>query len=201
MRILSFLLFLAVSLHGAAQSGTAEEICPILIGAQAPDATLRNIEGEHVQFHAAIEGKKTLLVVYRGGWCPYCTRHLAALAKIEDEVKELGFQIVAITPDRPEELTKTMDKKSLTFTLLSDSKMALSDALGVSFKVDDATIERYKKWDIDLVRSSGETHERLPVPAVILLNDAGMVTYTYVNPNYKVRADGDLILAACRAVE
>ena len=73
------------------------------------------------------------MIVYRGGWCPYCNLHLAALRKVEQPLKEMGFQIIAISPDKPEELMKTDEKHTLGYTLLSDSSATAIKALGLLF--------------------------------------------------------------------
>lgn len=184
---------------GYAQSNSAEEICPILVGTDLPDASLATMDGKAVQLHDITQGKKTVIAVYRGGWCPYCNRQLKGLAIAEEELKELGFQVIAISPDNPEHLTETMGKQELSYTLLSDSKLAFTDAIGVGFKVDEKTIKRYKKYGIDLIKSSGEGHESLPVPTVLVVDEDGLVHFVYVNPNYKVRLHEDVLLAAARA--
>ena len=47
---------------------SAAEIQPLLIGAQAPDVTLRDAGGEAVELPALLGEKPTILIFYRGGW-------------------------------------------------------------------------------------------------------------------------------------
>ena len=190
---------IAMSTSLSAQGQTAQDICPILIGTDLPDATVRNIEGADVQVSSVTNGQPTVMIIYRGSWCPYCNKHFSKIGGIEAELKEMGYQMVAVSPDTPENLTKTIDKNDLTYTLLSDSKLDFINALGLSFLVDDKTIKRYKMYGINLEKASGEAHHRLPVPALLIIDKEGMVQFTYVNPNYKVRANPDVVLAAARA--
>lgn len=199
-KFMAIVLVLVAAQFGYAQDNTAEEICPILVGTELPDATLRNIEGEEVQLHALTEGKATVIVLYRGGWCPYCNRQMKGLAVAEEELREMGFQVLAVSPDDPAHLSKTMNKHDLPYSLLSDSKMAFTDAIGVGFKVDDKTIRRYKTYGINLEKSSGEAHGRLPVPTVLLVDDEGTVHFVYANPVYKVRLNEGVLLAAAKAM-
>lgn len=178
---------------------SAHDIRPILIGQSIPKITLKTPDGKAFNLNKAISEKPTLLVFYRGGWCPYCNVHLAALRKVEDDLKGFGFQIIAISPDKPEELTKTGDKNELGYTLLSDSRAEAIKSLGLAFKVGAATNLKYKAYGIDLEKSSGEKHRLLPVPAALFLNTDGLVTYSFIAPNYKVRIDNDLIIAAAKA--
>lgn len=147
----------------------------------------------------AISAKPTVLAFYRGGWCPFCNTHLGALKQVESTILESGWQMLAISPDRPEKLAETEQKQQMSYRLLSDSKMAAAKAFGIAFKVDDATIERYKSYGIDLQDASGESHHLLPVPAVFLVSTKGIITFEYVNPDYKVRLDPDVLIAEIRS--
>jgi hypothetical protein len=67
---------------------------------------------------------------------------------------------------------------------------------GVAYRVDDATIANYKKFSVDLERSSGQTHHILPVPAVFIVNRTGEIVFVHADPDYKVRMKGAEVLAA-----
>jgi peroxiredoxin len=121
------------------------------------------------------------------------------LQKIEDDLYEIGYQLIAISPDRPEKLKTALMENELDYTLLSDSPMEATKAFGIAFKVDPKTVERYKSVGIDLESDSGYDHHLLPAPAVYVLNTEGMVKFNYVNPNYRERINGDVLLTAAKA--
>lgn len=125
---------------------------------------------------------------------------LGKLQKIEQELKALGFAIVAVSADRPEKLQATVQKKSLTYTLLSDARMRASRAYGIAFRVDDKIRGRYRKFGIDLEDASGETHHLLPVPSVFLIDREGVIRFVHSNSDYKVRVSTEEILAAARRI-
>ena len=106
---------------------------------------------------------------------------------------------MALTPDRPEELPKTVEKNELGYRLLSDATMAASRAFGIAFTLDEKTREQYKGYGIDLEKASGESHWQLPVPSVFVLDAEGVVQFHYVNPDYRVRIEPSVILAAAKA--
>lgn len=85
------------------------------------------------------------------------------------------------------------------YTLLSDTLLVTARAFGLAYRVDDDTVERLKGFHIDLEAASGETHHLLPVPAVFLTGTDGTIRFEYVNPDYKVRLDPDVLLAAAKA--
>jgi peroxiredoxin len=57
---------------------------------------------------------------YRGGWCPYCNLELKALQAKLPEFKNLGVQLLAISPEKPDIAVETINKDQLTFPVLSD---------------------------------------------------------------------------------
>lgn len=178
---------------------SAEEIHPLLIGAEAPDVTLRDVDSAEVKLRDLLSEKPTVLIFYRGGWCPYCNTQLGAIAKIDPRLRELGYQIVAVSPDKPQKLRESLDKENLTYTLLSDSKMEGAKGFGIAFEVDEPTVENYKTYGIDLDEASGESHHLLPVPSVFVLDTDASIRFKYINPDYKVRLDPDVLLAAAKA--
>ena len=206
------LLFLMVALHlgsglSSAAANTADQVAssakeakPIEVGTAAPDAGLRGLDGNDVTLHAIVAGKPTVLIFYRGSWCPYCNLHLSDLVTVEEELRSLGYQIVAIRPDRPEELNKMTATDHLNYCLFSDPQAEAMKKFGVAYQVDSTTLTNYKqKFNVDMEGSSGQTHHILPVPAVFILDRGGKIIFVHADPDYKVRMKGAEVLAAAKA--
>ena len=173
------------------------EICPVLVGENLPNAVVKDLEGEEIEISELTKRKPSIIVLYRGGWCPYCNTHLAELNEIEEQINDLGFQVLAVSPDSPEELNKTKEKGELGYSLLSDADMNLAQALGVAYKIDEKTVERYKGYGIELEKSKFQ----LPTPAVFVVDEDGVIQFSFVNPNYKVRLNKDILLAVLKTVK
>ena len=124
---------------------------------------------------------------------------LGQLHKIESQVIELGYQIIAISADRPEKLQESVQKHELNYTVLSDSKAISPQAFGIAFILDDKTLERYKQFNIDIEDASGQTHHILPAPSAFVVGTDGTIKFSYTNPNHRVRIDPDVLLAAAKA--
>ncbi len=173
----------------------AEDVSPLLIGEKLPDVTVRNIEGKEISSNSLWAGKNTILIFYRGGWCPYCNTQLSQLSLIEKDIIELGYQLVAVSPDKPEKLQESLSKNDLHYTLISDSNGSFSKALGIAFQAP----ERYEKMLKEAQGDTGHTH--LPVPSVFIINGDGEIIFEYINPNYKVRISSELLLGAAKALK
>lgn len=174
---------------------SAEEIQPLQVGTMIPGITLREIKGNEIALKSLISKKPTVLVFYRGGWCPYCNLQLGHLKEIEQQIIDAGWQIIAVSPDRPDKLYETMEEHQMKYTLLSDSTMQASMKFGIAFKVDNGTVEKYRSYGIDLDDASGQNHHMLPVPAVFLIGTDGIIKFTYANPDYRIRLDTQVLLS------
>ena len=173
----------------------ADQTQSLKVGEKIPDVVVTSITNKKFSLLNIVSQKPTLLIFYRGGWCPYCNVHLGQIQEAEKKFLNLGIQIMAISPDKVSEMVQTVDKHSLNFPLFSDSTMAAAKAFGLAFQVDTATLELYKKYDINLTRSSGMAHNQLPVPAAFLIDKKGVVQFAYANAEYKTRIDIKNLLA------
>jgi len=179
-------------------TGSADQIQPLDVGHNAPSAVMQTPDGQTVIMDTIYRRMPTVLVFYRGGWCPYCNTQLSDLAQFENDLRRLGFQIVAVSMDKPAELRSTLDKSELGYTLLSDADAQLTRAFGLAFRVDQPTIEKYTTYGIDLEAASGYDHHILPVPAIYLIDKAGMIHFAHWNPDYKARLSGQKVLEAAK---
>ena len=173
-----------------------EDISPLLVGETIPDVTLRTASGETVSLLTEVAKKPTLLVFYRGGWCPYCTKHLAELRLMQPDMDRMGYQMLAIGTDAPEGLKNTHEKGELNYTLLSDADLTAAKAFGLAFKAAP------KNADMLLKSSGGKnTDGLLPVPAVFVLDTKGVIKYEHINPNFKERVSAKVLRAVTEAMQ
>lgn len=181
-------------------AGSANAVTPLLNGQFAPKTTLKMADGTPVSLQALTLQKPTIVLFYRGGWCPYCSRQLAQLKDIEKELVNLGFQILAISPETPERLQEQKLETEFLVTLLSDEKLATIREFGVGFYVDESTSEKYQTYGIKLAKDEAG-REVLPAPAIFMLNTKGQVLFSYVNPDYKVRPSAELVLSVAKVLK
>lgn len=191
----------AVAASGLAPS--PESATPIGVGTKAPDVRVVDAESRSLSLAEVLGGKPTILIFYRGGWCPYCNKHLAQLAETERQLVDLGYQVVGISPDPVSALHETAGKSDLAYRLYSDRAMEASSAFGLAFRVDRETVGRYKEFKIDLAPVPGEPEARwLPIPAAIVVDASGTIRFVHAEADYKTRiAAGDLLAAARAALE
>ncbi|MCB1053740.1 MAG: AhpC/TSA family protein [Acidobacteria bacterium] len=191
-------LFIFLMLIPNLWAQTADEVCPLKPGQMAPEATLHTTKGQPIPFSDVLGGKPTVLVVYRGSWCPFCNKQMAGLRDTVEPIQSAGFQLIAVSPDRPEILAQRPAEEA-AFPLFSDQDMSLANALGIAFQLDAATLEKYKGYNIDLEAASGRNHHMLPVPSVYVFDAQGRAIFGFSNPDYRVRLEPSVLLAVLAA--
>ncbi|MGS0747737.1 peroxiredoxin-like family protein [Halpernia sp. GG3] len=195
----TFLLTLSLLLTGILSQAqiypTADAVKPILIGQKFSDATLQDVNGKDVNLQALISKKPSVVVFYRGGWCPYCNAQLSGLAKIEKEITDLGYQIIAISPENFQNIPDVAKKDKVAYTLLSDDGGKLIQKTGIAFKMPD----NYQTMLAGKVK--GGLTPLLPVASVFLLNKSGEIIFEYINPDYKYRLSSEMLLAVLKTIK
>ncbi|MRX41924.1 redoxin domain-containing protein [Flavobacterium sp. LC2016-23] len=167
---------------------SANDITPLIIGKKIPNLTLKLSDNTDVNISELLKKKKTVLVFYRGGWCPYCNIHLQALAEAEKEILDMGYQIIAVSPDSPENLKVTEEEDKLKYTLVSDSKGELIKAMGIAFEAPE------NRKSVIYIKSNGINTNFLPVPSVFVVNRESTILFEYVSPDYKHRLKTEILI-------
>jgi peroxiredoxin len=195
---LPLLLLSMIGLSSCASNAKmASQTAPMMNGQEADlTKTVTTIDGKALAIKEVIGDKPSVLVFYRGGWCPYCNKQLARLRKITKQINNLGYKLIAVSPDKVSKFQETVKKEKLDYTVVSDSDLIIAKEFGLTFKVDAKTRALYKTYGIDLEAASGKTHYSLPIPAIYVLDSRGLVHFNYVNPNYKVRMNEKILLNA-----
>ena len=173
----------------------AEGAVPLAKGAMVPSVSVNSLDGVSVDVAELVAQKPTVLIFYRGGWCPFCTKHLAAIQKVAPKIEEMGFQIVGISPDRPAKNREAAEKHAVGYQLFSDSSADATKAFGLAFRLPDSLVSTYKnEYGIDIEADSGEKHHILPVPPVYIVGTDGTIRFAHFDPNYRERLGTGQIL-------
>ena len=160
---------------------------PVSVGEQAPDFTLEDIQGNQVTLSATRGKLPTVLVFYRGYWCPFCAHQLSelrSLLKADEQVR-----VLAVSVD-DHETTKQLIYKiagdgngAVNYMMLSDPGHKVIDAYGLHDPAYDGT-----------------KFEGIPHPTVYVIDKNGRVAWAKVETDYKVRPSNADIRAALEAL-
>lgn len=171
------------------------ESTALQVGQHAPDVTLPNAKGLSVSLKALWEKSPLIVVFYRGGWCPYCNLELRAWQALLQDIQAAGVQLVAISPQTPDNSLSTREKNELAFEALSDSAFQAADGFGISFDMPPELVDLYTSVGHDLPVTNGNGRWSLPVPATYVVGTDGRISFASVDVDYRNRSEPSQVLA------
>jgi peroxiredoxin len=187
------LLFAFVS---AALTTIAQDVPKgLMVNDDAPAFSAKNQNGKMVSLKEELKKGAVVLVFYRGQWCPYCNKHLKKLEDSLSLITAKGASLITITPEKPENISKTIEKTKASYSILYDDGLKIMKSYDVAFAVDEKTVEKYKGYGIDFTKANGENGANLPVPALYIIGMDGKIAYRYFDTDYSKRASVAEILA------
>ncbi|HDZ32790.1 MAG TPA: AhpC/TSA family protein [Pseudoalteromonas sp.] len=166
------------------------------IGQKVENFSLANHNGENIELADLLKKGPVIISFYRGGWCPYCNLELKALNDYLPQFKTQSAQLVAISPQLPDETLSTAQKNDLEFDVLSDVSNKVAEQFGLLFTLDERIQALYTQFGIDFEHYYGDKSFKLPLPATYVINQEGVIKYAFLNEDYTLRAEPTDIMAA-----
>lgn len=194
LSIVSLLLVSQTSLFAQSIPKNANEISPLLVGEMIPESNLETLEGTTITLKEITSKKPTVLVMFRGGWCPYCNAQLIDLRKSLTAIDSLGFQLVAISPDSFKKSRENLQKNNLNFTLLSDLDRTAMIGFGIAYQAPTSVVKEIKTY------SEGKNLDLIPVPSVYVISQKGEILFEYINPDFTTRISSKLLLSVLKGL-
>jgi len=160
-------------------------------GDSAPDFILPDAQGNPVRLYSLLRGGHVVVIFYRGGWCPYCNLHLRGFQRRLAQIRELGGQVVAISPQLPDNSLSTQEKNELAFPVLSDVGNKIARKVGIVFKLSKGLLDLYRTFGHALEDANGASGKgELPVPGTFLIDPNGTIrwpTWMWITPAGLIR--------------
>jgi peroxiredoxin Q/BCP len=110
---------------------TETDVAPVRLspGDPAPDFTLPDADGNLVSL-ASYRGRRVIVYCYPAALTPGCTTQAVDFTAAAGDLAEAGLDIIGISPDAPDQLTRFREKEALGITLLSDPDKQVMKAYG-----------------------------------------------------------------------
>jgi peroxiredoxin len=173
----------------------------VAAGTVMPDGDLLDAHGVATSLTRLRAGRPTVVVFYRGAWCPYCNIALRTYqAQLVPALAERGFELIAISPQKPDGSLTTAQSNELTYSVASDPGNQIATALGILTEPSPDSIAAQVKLGLDLTEVNADGGRTLPMPTVVVIDAAGIIRWIDVHPNYTGRSEVSDILAAVDAV-
>jgi peroxiredoxin len=188
---------LGTEIKTLADSGIA--VRSLRVGAKAPDFALPDARGRVVTLSSLLARGPAVVTFYRGGWCPFCDLQLRAYQGALTQIHDLGAELVAVSPQTPDYALSDIEKKQLTFPVLTDAHNQVARTYGLVFALSDALRGLQTAFGNPIPKFNGDDSWELPMPGTFVLDRNGVVRLSHVDPDYMKRLEPAAILDALRA--
>ena len=169
------------AIHALVNSGIAANA--VKVGQMAPEFSLPDQLGDTVTLSSMLQRGPAAVVFYRGEWCPYCDLTLRAYQRILPQIKALGASLIAISPQTPDCTLTTVEKKELTFSVLSDVGNVVGRKYGLVFVMPEAA--RHP----GISAANGDESWELPVPGTFVIASDGTIKLVFVDADWTHRLE------------
>ena len=140
-----------------------------------------------------------VVTFYRGSWCPYCNLQLRALQARLADINALGAQLVAISPQVPDGSLSKNEISEMDFIVLSDQNAKVAAEYGVAWEVPEFVLNHMKvDRQLDLESINNGNGSVLPIPATFVIGTDGVISWRFVDVDYRTRSEPDDIIDALK---
>jgi peroxiredoxin len=166
----------------------------------APGFKLKNSIGDMIDLSVQLKNGPVILTWYRGGWCPYCNLALNFLQQYLANFKAYGAQLIAITPEKPDQSLSTTEKHSLQFEVLTDETNEIAAKYAGVHGLPKNVRDFYGERGVGEHYSDYKNVE-FPIPATYLIAGDGIIRYAFAESDYRKRAEPTEILEVLKELK
>jgi peroxiredoxin len=179
---------------------TADPASWVKVGDPAPDFVLNEVDGGQVTLAGLTAHGPAVLVFFRFAGCPACNIALPYYQRnLWPALRALGATLTAVSPQVPERLVEIKRRHGLEFNVASDLN-TLGEHFGILYEFDEASKAAARARGGFIGETTGTGDWRLPMPTVVVIDQAGVVAFADVSPDWLVRTEAEPILDAVRAL-
>lgn len=158
----------------------------LAVGRELPEIELLRADGQAVRT-ADLRGQPTVMLFFRGNWCPLCMAQIREIADQYRAMEAAGVRVALISP-QPHRNTEALARKfQVPFDFLTDSGNQAAQALGIAAPAGLPAGMQALGYDSDTV-----------MPTVIITDREGRVVWTDETDNYRVRPEPETFLQVLR---
>ena len=107
---------------------------------------------------------------------------------------------MAISPQLPEYSRELIQRRNLTFEILTDRGNEVAARFGLRWQLPEYLREVYRGFPLDIPKFNGDDSWVLPIPARFIIDRKGIIRSAQSDPDYTTRSEPSETLEALRAV-
>jgi len=162
----------------------------------APDFLLPEVNGKLVSSLELRQTAPLIVTFIYGTWSPLCAAGLRALHGATPSIRAAGAKAIAITPETGELPRNFKRERRLDLEILSDLDLGVSLSFGLVSMVPAEIKGRLSRRGLDLCVPHGFSLWMLPMPAIYILDQRGIIRRACVGPDSMSGTKTETVLAA-----
>ncbi len=175
------------------------------VGSGMPPFSLPDAQGRSVSSTDLLALGPLIVSFFRGRWDPYCVTELEAWRDLYPRVRERGGLVVAISPQTLRQNDFLVQQHGLQFPVLRDEDCGYASELGLAYSIPEYLEAYYSSILVNIPflhsgkNSLGTPFSdkwKLPVPATLLVDRAGIVRLAQGFADFRVRPEPEQFLQA-----
>ncbi|MES2681933.1 MAG: peroxiredoxin-like family protein [Pseudomonadota bacterium] len=165
------------------------------VGERAPSFRLPDQHGQLVELSTLLAQGPTVLVFYRGHWCPFCSLTLRSYRQAAFQFAALRSPMVAISPQGAIATSLTAASVGEGLPLLSDVGSHVARAYGLAYDLPAALKGLFEgEYATHLPEINADGGWTLPVAATYVIAQNGIVLRAHVDVDFRHREDPEALL-------
>ncbi len=157
------------------------------VGQFLPPFEIEDIEQNRLSTQD-FRGHISLLLFYRGNWCPLCMAQIKEVAEEYKQLAEMGVKTYLISPQPASHSSSLSRKFKLDFNYLVDKGNKVAKELGIYAKNGLPMGLQVLGYDSDTV-----------LPTVLVLDKEGKIIFADLTDNYRIRPEPATFLKIIKA--
>jgi peroxiredoxin len=174
----------------------------IAAGEKLSDAELLDPHGTPTTLTETLDGRRAVLVFYRGAWCPYCNIALRTYqTELLGDLEQRDVALIAVSPQAPDGSLSMQEKNELRFAVLSDPGNQLAHSAGIITAPSTEALGAQRQLGLELEAVNADGTVALPMPSTLILDTDLTVRWVDVHPDYTTRTESAQIIDALDTLE
>lgn len=147
------------------------------VGQKLPDFSLKDASGKAVS-SKEIGSQASLIMFYRGNWCPLCMAQIKEVAGQYRELEKRGIKIYMVSPQSEGHTSDLAKRFDVNMNFLIDEDNKAADTLQIIARNGLPVGLQALGYDSDTV-----------MPTVVMTNEQGKIIFADLTDNYRVRPE------------
>jgi peroxiredoxin len=147
------------------------------VGKHLPEFSLKDAAGKEVT-SKEIGSQASLIMFYRGNWCPLCMAQIKEVAAQYRELESRGIKIYMVSPQSEGHTNSLAKRFDVNMNFLIDEDNKAADNLQIKAENGLPMGLQALGYDSDTV-----------MPTVVMTNSAGKIIFADLTDNYRVRPE------------